>query len=141
MKIKTANEPNRQAVINLINELQKTSHNPMVDIKTQQFEKILQDNHHKIFLIENDGLIIGLATFYSYPKISGQRAVVEDFIVTANERGKGYGTKLLEYIKQYCKDNNIGVLNIASGFEHEKAHRFYEKNGGSFKAKLFKFYL
>ena len=141
MNIKIADESDRESVISLVNELQRHGGNELIKTKTQQYEKILQSPEHRMFLIFEGPKPVGLATFYSYPKLAGQRAVIEDFIVTEAERGKGYGSKLLEHIKQYCKNTGIEVLNIASRNDNEKAHRFYLRNGGSFNTKLFKFSL
>ena len=63
------------------------------------------------------------------------RGHVEDFIV--NETG--IGTQLFNAIKQYCKENNIKVVKLDSGVDLIGAHQFYEKIGGKFTEKMFRF--
>ena len=67
------------------------------------------------------------------------RGHIEDFFVTNTERGKGTGTKLLNFIKDYCQQNNIKVIKLDSGNELTAAHKFYEKNGGKTTERFFRF--
>ena len=42
---------------------------------------------------------------------------IEDFVVTEKMRRKGIGTELINKVKHYCRENNIKVIKLISGFE------------------------
>src|SRR3989338_3478559 len=82
-----------------------------------------------------------LITLYLLPNMrhGWHRGHVEDFVISENSRGKGIGTQLFNAVKKYCKENNIKVIKLDSGVDLIGAHKFYEKNGGKFTEKMFRF--
>lgn len=107
----------------------------------QIYDEIIFRNDTKIFIVEDKNQILGLATFYLLPNIrhGWKRGHIEDFFITHNFRNQGVGTFLLTSIKNYCKKNNIKVIKLHSGNDLEKAHHFYEKNGGKSTERFFRF--
>lgn len=105
------------------------------------FDEIVSRDDTKIFLAEEDGHVLGLATLYLLPNIrhGWHRGHIEDFFVTANNRGKGVGTKLFTAVKEYCRSHGITVIKLDSGNELTNAHKFYEKNGGKTTERFFRF--
>jgi GNAT superfamily N-acetyltransferase len=63
--------------------------------------------------------------------------VLDELVVDNNYRGKGYGTKLLEYLENQAKELNVSGIGLLSGIKREKAHEFYIKNGFKFRSKWF----
>lgn len=105
------------------------------------FNEIIRRSDTKIFVVEENGQMLGLATFYLLPNIrhGWKRGHIEDFFITKKARGKGIGTFLLSSIKDYCRKNNIKVIKLHSGNDLVKAHHFYEKNGGKSSERFFRF--
>lgn len=97
----------------------------------------------KVFVVEQNNRIIAAATFFIlHDFITGKPfAHLDDFIVEKTLRGKGIGTKLLEFIKQFAKDHNIHTIELTSSLPLTLAHKFYEKRGGTFARKVIKFSL
>lgn len=97
----------------------------------------------KVFVVEENDKIIAAATFFIlHDFITGKPfAHLDDFIVEKTLRGKGIGTKLLEFIKQFAKDHNIHTIELTSSLPLTRAHNFYEKRGGIFARKVIKFTL
>lgn len=104
-------------------------------------DEILKRNDTKIFVAELNGKLVGLITFYVLPNIrhGSHRGHIEDIVVSKNMRGEGIGSKLFDSVKKYCRDNNIKVIKLDSGRELIDAHKFYEKNGGKYTEKMFRF--
>ncbi len=94
-----------------------------------------------IFVAEEGGKLAGLVTFYLLPNIrhGWHRGHIEDVIVSQSFRRRGVGTKLFDAIKAYCRTNNIKVIKLDSGLELVDAHKFYEKQGGKYTEKMFRF--
>lgn len=104
-------------------------------------DEILKRNDTKIFVAELDGKLIGLITFYILPNIrhGSHRGHIEDVVVSKNMRGKGIGPKLFDSVRKHCRDNNIKVIKLDSGRDLIDAHKFYEKIGGRYTEKMFRF--
>jgi len=55
----------------------------------------------------------------------GRHAYVYDLVVDENNRSKGYGAELLEYVHNWAADNDCVAVELESGLWREDAHRFY----------------
>ena len=105
------------------------------------FSELIQRTDTEIFVAEDKGKLVGVANFYILPNIRhGHRwAHIDDFVVDKSTRGQGVGSKIFEYIKKYCRENNIKVIKLESGYELLPAHKFYEKLGGKSTDRMFRF--
>lgn len=105
------------------------------------FDELLRRKDTEIFVAEDKGKLVGVATFYILPNIRhGHRwAHIDDFVVDKSTRCKGIGSALFNYIKKYCKQNDIRVIKLESGYELLPAHEFYEKLGGKSTDRMFRF--
>lgn len=150
MNIRLGQKEDKEQVLKLLDELGEevnrlqgySPHN----IEAQKVggpvvEEILSRKDTFIFVAEEDGKLIGLVTFYLLPNIrhGWHRGHIEDFVISGKYRGKGVGSQLFNAVKNYCKENNIKVVKLDSALYLTDAHRFYEKNGGKFTEKMFRF--
>ncbi|MCF6309034.1 MAG: GNAT family N-acetyltransferase [Sulfurimonas sp.] len=62
---------------------------------------------------------------------------VFDLVTDEKYRGKNYGKMMLDYLHDYAKMGMCENIVLSSGFEKEKAHKFYEKNGFMKKSFVF----
>lgn len=107
----------------------------------KMFDEVVARTDTMIFLAEDRGKPIGLITFYLLPNLRHgfYGGHIEDVVVSKAYRRKGVGSRMLEAVKKYCKKNNISVIKLDSGLELTDAHAFYQKNGGMFTEKMFRF--
>jgi len=150
MNICIATKEDKDQILKLLDELgeevnKKMGHSPH-NAEAQKvggpiFDEIISRKDTLIFITEENGKIIGLVTLYLLPNMrhGWHRGHIEDFVVGKTARGKGIGTQLFNFVKQYCQENNIKVIKLDSGVDLTDAHRFYEKNGGKFTEKMFRF--
>lgn len=105
------------------------------------FDEVIKRTDTKIFVAEVNGKLVGLTTLYFLPNIrhGWHRGHIEDFYITDSYRGKGVGTQIFTAIKDYCRKNDIKVIKLDSAKDLVAAHTFYEKNGGKFTEKMFRF--
>ncbi|MDP8258288.1 MAG: GNAT family N-acetyltransferase [Candidatus Aadella gelida] len=72
----------------------------------------------------------------------GRHIWVYDLVTAEKYRSKSYGEKMLKYIEDMARKEGCGIVSLASKFEREGAHRFYEdkmgyeKTGFVFQKKL-----
>lgn len=143
MTVRFATPNDKKTILNLFDEfaLYIEAIETPSKVGSEIYDEIIKRNDIKIFIIEDNGQLLGIATFYLLPSIrhGWKRGHIGDFFITQKSRNKGFGTFLLKSIKDYCHKNNIKVIKLHSGNDLTKAHRFYEKNGGKSTERFFRF--
>lgn len=150
MNIRLATIKDRDAVLSLLDELlcavntNKISNSKGTETQKKRnkiYESLLNRPDVKIFVAEENSHILGVADLFILPLIRRgyNQGHIEDLVVKANSRGKGIGTTLINTIINYSRQNGIKVIKLTSGLELTDAHRFYEKNGGKFTEKMYRF--
>ncbi len=83
---------------------------------------------------EGNGPIIGTAIYYyRYSTWKGKRLYLEDYIITASERGKGAGKLLFEAVlAKSLEEGCTGMMWQVLDW-NEPAIKFYKKYGASFE--------
>lgn len=143
MKVRFATASDKQQILALFDEFSLLFH--AKDVPSQVggaiFDEIIHRDDTKIFVAEEKGKVVGLATFYLLPNIrhGWHRGHIEDFFVTNPYRGKGVGSQIFSALKEYCRNHAIKVIKLDSEKDLVNAHVFYEKNGGKFTEKMFRF--
>lgn len=61
--------------------------------------------------------------------VDGKYLEIEDLITDNNERSKGYGGELFDWLVAHAKENNCTHLRLVSNVVRTDAHRFYERKG------------
>jgi len=54
---------------------------------------------------------------------------VDDLSTDERERSRGYGRALIEWLKEEARENGCRELQLDSGVQRERAHRFYFREG------------
>ena len=56
---------------------------------------------------------------------------VDDLVTLSEQRSKGYGAKLLFWLKEYAAREGCVQMHLDSGIQRKEAHQFYEREGMS----------
>ncbi len=143
MQVRIATPSDKQQVLFLFDEFSILFHAKDVpsQIGGDIFDDVIRRNDTKIFVAEDNGNLVGLATLYLLPNIrhGWHRGHIEDFYTTSLYRRKGVGTLIFTAIKQFCRNNNIKVIKLDSKKDIGASHAYYKKNGGVFTEKMFRF--
>ena len=59
----------------------------------------------------------------------GRDAFVDEFYIRSEFRGRGIGSKALEYAADYCAANGIRTMHLEVEDSNPRLHRLYERNG------------
>lgn len=84
---------------------------------------------NEVFVFESEGKELGFVTI----KKANQVGIIGLIAVDTAQQGKKIGSCLLNQTEQWCKQNNINVIEVATQMDNEKACAFYTKNGYSIK--------
>ena len=96
------------------------------------YEKVLQDeNSFAFFAIEDDGTFHGFChgDYFQTFWMSGLTCYISSLITNEEDRGKGYGVKLLDHAKKLAKERGCKAITLDSGLPRVQAHGFYEHYG------------
>lgn len=100
-------------------------------------------NTDELFCAELDGVVIGFCAYAIVNNLwqAGYISYIYAMVVDEKQRGKGYGTKLLNEAIAKSKEQGMKRVELDSGFQREEAHKFYEKLGFEKRAFLFSYTL
>ena len=59
----------------------------------------------------------------------GRFLYVDDLVILPEHRSKGYGAKLLAWLKGKAAMEGCEQMHLDSGIQRKEAHRFYEREG------------
>lgn len=98
----------------------------------EDFDNIMRDSMFStvLFLILEEGVPIGFMNLQSFYSIwsHGKVFLLDDFFIQENFRGKGYGSKALQDLEEYAKENNIKRIQLWAENTNPKAIQFYPKH-------------
>ena len=113
----------RDSDLNEVNSILKEA----FDIEKKNFESNV---FHEI-VVTLDDKVCGylLMTKVLNPILNKYYYLLDYVSVLSEYRGKGIGTKLLEYAEKIAKEDNTIYIQLTCGYKRVEAHKLYEKNG------------
>lgn len=96
------------------------------------FAAIDADPRQTLLVATDDGVPVATAALVVVPNLShGGRpyAIVEDVVVDASVRGRGYGEALIRHVIGLAREAGCYKLSLTSNRARTDAHRFYERLG------------
>ncbi|WP_057913080.1 GNAT family N-acetyltransferase [Peribacillus muralis] len=109
--------------------------NPLPESYIQAFESIDSDRNNELIVACLDGQIVGVQQITFTPYLThqgGWRATIEGVRTAASQRGKGIGSKLIQYAIERAKERGCHLIQLTTDKTREESLRFYEHLG--FKA-------
>ncbi len=89
-----------------------------------------------VYLI--DGELKAVAGFRISEWLAGGKYLeVEDLVAKGDERSKGYGGELFDWLVAYAKENHCQQIRLVSRVTRLDAHRFYLRKGMNLEAHYF----
>ena len=95
-------------------------------------DRLLHDDSlGRACLIRREGEVAGyfILTFDYSLEFAGREVFVDELFVKEIHRGRGVGTKALEYIEQECRAMGIRAIHLGVEVENVKAQSVYRKFG------------
>jgi GNAT superfamily N-acetyltransferase len=106
------------------------------DFLTQVKRQMSQSNFRLVYLEEN-GVKAGGGIRIAEWLGGGKYLEIEDLVATENERSKGYGGELFDWIVDYAKSENCDQIKLVSHVKRFGAHKFYLNKGMIIEAHYF----
>jgi len=83
----------------------------------------------ELWVAQDEGSIVGMATLTLSRRIEGEAAWVEDVIIDESQRGKGLGKLLCQKMIERAMARGAYSLQLTSRREREIANKMYQKLG------------
>ncbi|MCQ2450922.1 MAG: GNAT family N-acetyltransferase [Clostridia bacterium] len=144
MNIRRAEDKDRESVLKLLSQVLEVHAEIRPDIfisgttkyTSENLSQMFKDEEKPIFVAvnENDNVLgYAFCAFKNQPfsnnMVPFTSLFIDDFCVDAKERGKGIGTKLFEFIKQFAKENNCYEITLNVWEGNDSAKNFYNRLG------------
>ena len=89
-----------------------------------------EKNGYKLVFIEDEGQVVSVAGFRISETLAwGKFVYVDDLITDEDQRSKGYGDKLIDWLMEYARESQCREFHLDSGVQRFSAHRFYFRKG------------
>jgi GNAT superfamily N-acetyltransferase len=102
------------------------------------------DPNQEMWVVERDGRPVGCFQLTYIPGLMRRgswRGLIEVVHVAASERNNGYGSEMMRWAIERCRDRGCGMVQLTSNKKRTDAHRFYERLGFKKSHEGFKYYL
>lgn len=74
--------------------------------------------------------VLGCAFFRRETRLfTGPMVYVDDLVSDSNQRSKGVGHALIDWLSEFCQSRDIKNLVLDSGVQRGSAHKFYFREG------------
>jgi GNAT superfamily N-acetyltransferase len=105
----------------------------------ERLRALISDAEGEVFVADHDGAVVGICTVtLDIDSVRfGRRAWVEDLAVDPGHRSAGHGKALLDAAKDWGRERGATHLELDSGEARADAHRFYEREGPTWKSICF----
>ena len=90
---------------------------------------VLDDSASRLYLLEEEGLIVGTLTLGIYVSPTGSKAWIEDVVVDNTCRGKGYGRALVAHAIEEARKAGVKQLMLTSNPLRVAANKLYQSMG------------
>lgn len=116
-----------------LGQLREDYRDPLPEKYYRAFLQIDKDDNQELMVIENEkGEVIGTLQLSFIPYLTyqgGVRAQIEAVRIKSEERGKGLGEKIFNWVIQRAKEKGAHVLQLTTDKKRPRAIKFYERLG------------
>ncbi|MCP4077930.1 MAG: GNAT family N-acetyltransferase [Gammaproteobacteria bacterium] len=117
---------------------------PLDECYEQAFQVINSDPNNDLVVVEYENQIAGMLqiTFIPYLTYMGSwRCLIEGVRIHKDFRGRGLGTRLMEWAIDRAKSRKCAMLQLTSNKQRSSAIKFYKQFGFEASHEGFKLYL
>ncbi len=124
MSIRKAEESDFEIIDSLSNELGYERQTK--DIVERRLKTILSSSVDNLFVYEKIGNVKGWIHFFIANRVASESFVeIGGLVVDSSARREGIGKSLVEFVKQWAKNNNYEI-RVRCNTQRKETHVFYE---------------
>ncbi|MHA6260123.1 N-acetyltransferase family protein [Sporosarcina sp. CAU 1771] len=130
MEIRNATIDDFDIVFGYIEQLWTANTYDKEEIRTV-YTEVLADENTFAFLLFDEGKARGFChgAYFNTFWHSGKTCYLSSIISNIEDRGKGYGRKLMDHAKELAESQGCKAIVLDTGLQRKDAHRFYDIYG------------
>ena len=91
-----------------------------------------ENTGYRLVYVQDKNSVVAVAGFRVGENLAwGHFLYVDDLVTHPAHRSKGFGAKLLTWLKKQAAEEGCTQIHLDSGIQRKDAHRFYEREGMS----------
>lgn len=95
-----------------------------------QVNRQRRNDQYRLAFIEDNGAIVSVAGYRLIEMLAWGRVMyVDDLVTLESHQGKGYGSRMLDWLIEEAKRLGCDQFHLDSGVHRYDAHRFYLHKG------------
>ncbi len=85
----------------------------------------------RVWLLAAEGAAAGyiVVTYGFSLEYHGRNALIDEFFVNEQWRGRGLGQRALEFVAEVCRAQGIAAVHLAVDYNNDDARRLYRRGG------------
>ena len=88
------------------------------------------EDGYKIAYVEDNGDVLCVAGFVICSKLAWEKHIyIDDLVTSEKHRSTGAGKLIIDWCKNYARENGCKQLHLDSGVQRFAAHKFYLREG------------
>ena len=92
-------------------------------------KEMIKDGYRMAYVEENGKAVSVIGYRHIQFLFNGKHIYIDDLSTLSDQRGKGYASKLLDYIIAIAKENGYKSVTLDSGTHRSVAHKLYFNKG------------
>lgn len=126
--IRPADERDVSALTDLVNDLGYAA--SIGDTRSRLTRVMATPGHRVLVAVTDSAEVVGWVHVFAAPRVESDGfAELGGLVVAAEQRGRGYGARLVEAAEAFAQRQNFGAMRIRSRTDRLHAHEFFQKNG------------
>lgn len=118
-----------EMVVKAINVLLKSLSQRAKPIDTEYLVKLICQDNFRLYVLEVDGKIVGMGSFFVERTLMKCEAVIEDVVILRELEGRGLGTAMGEHLIGCAKNEGAAAIELTSRPERERGNALWLKLG------------
>ena len=102
-------------------------------LKKEEFASLIrhmETEGYRLVYVESEGKVAALAGYRIYTNLfMGKHLYVDDLVTATDERSRGHGKHLLDWLRDIAIKEDCRFLHLDSGTQRGRAHKFYFEQG------------
>ncbi|MEJ7589544.1 MAG: GNAT family N-acetyltransferase [Ferruginibacter sp.] len=87
--------------------------------------EMISEGYHLAYIEEDNHAVSAIGYRFQQFLFNGKHCYIDDLATMPGRTGKGYASKLIDYVIEVCKRKGLKTLTLDSGFNRIDAHRLY----------------
>lgn len=126
--IRDARKSDKEIIADLLGELGYPNTPVFV---MRKLDELNHDAKTKVVVAVAGAKVVGVASIHIVPLLhqEGNLCRITAIVVSKEQRKKGIGTRMIEYVEDYARSHQCIKVEITSGDQRTSAHQFYHRVG------------